>query len=421
MEAGAEVSPDVVNSAETIRNPRKVKTFITDYSTDDLKMLPTERVSLYKMLHEEVGVQSVRWEARMSRLIKPDRTFDPKVAKTYEDSLRAMNKAGMEPSIVVLFTPEKWMIELAKTSPTEFAEMYRSYATEVREIYKRAGAKPKYVQVMNEINTGFQTKFSLDQVVEMIKITKGVFGEDSPDTKIMTTLLTDTTPSYVLSRLHLSKGNDEWKVIARDLVTKAGDSLDGVGFDYYPGIYHRLAFSVQRGLQDAYYSVVKPAENPEHPVLRVQNLKAYKSFGSTDPYEWIAGEKLNGSLKGKDIIIAETGAPGRVPDSKFQRFGYDRIIQSLSHLFSRYEAQGIAAHDLISAVGFFAGVDSHTVNTKFPLGVDFHPWTLVRKNSQGNWELTDAAKRLKGLIQSRLYAPEVVDIVEASKTKKTTG
>lgn len=401
--------PEAAPLVEIPRTPRRIEAIIKDFRTDERNTSYSDQVAHYSKL-KEMGLNSVSWEARMMRLIKPDRTFDSEVAKAYENSLKAMKEVGMNPSTVVLFTPEKWMVELAKSSPDEFKKLYRDYATEVKDIYKRAGAKMKYVQVMNEINTPFQTIFDIDQCVDMIKITKEVFHNEFPDAKIMTTLITDAGLPKTTG------GQKDWQVWTKRLIEKAGNALDSIGFDYYPGTYWKTAIKIPRFITDA-RTILTAIKNQKDPTLalfieRNKNdlgySNAFQAFGDVEPYKWVLDEKTkeNGILRDKEIVFSETGAPAFGEDEKFQRFqkfGYERMVQSLSHLLSTYEndpKHPRKAEDLVAAIEFFTGAATPAVDTKFP--GDFTPWTLLRKDAKGDWAPTEAAKQLKYLIQSRI-------------------
>jgi len=119
----------------------------------------------------------------------------------------------------------------------------------------------------------------------------------------------------------------------------------------------------------------------------------------------IAQEKVGGMLKSLDVFIAETGMPGVSPESKFQRLGYNRIIKAVDKTLLPLEAQGIKGHEIFSSVGVFTGGNFPEVDTKFPLRLDFEPWTLLRKGESGAWNVTPAAQRLPELIATRLFPP----------------
>lgn len=361
------MSPEALTGIELSRRQRSIETFVTDYLPDDEKMSYDGRVGFYRLLKNGLGIDSVRTEFRMKRLIQPDRTFNEATASVYVDSLRAMKEAGLGEPTLVLFTPAKWMEKEAAESPDHFLELYRSYTERIKSLCQVAGSTPKYIQVMNEINTHWQTGTSFDRVIDMIMITREVFSHDFPNTKIMTTVL--TVPA---------KG---WKEFTAKLVERTGNNLQAIGFDYYPGIY----------------------ENPAG--VPLIGKPPFEAFGGTTPYDWIADQKSEGILKDKDVILAETGATALSSVSRFQQFGYDRIVQSLDHFLLGREREG--QNDTFAAVGFFTGGHHEAVDTKTPGGfLDFKPWTLVRKNKLGEWTLTNAGSRLKHLIQTRLHSEQ---------------
>lgn len=288
-----------------------------------------------------------------------------------------MKEAGLNAPTIVLFTPADWMYKQAKTNHEQFLDLYGRYAKGVAEICRGKGVAPARVQVMNEVNTSFQTKVGFETTIALIKKTAEIFKKDFSETKIITTVLTE--PSK------------DWREYTTKLIKTVGDNLDGVGFDYYPGTYEY------------------PAGIPKI------GKKPYEAYAGATPYRWIADEKMHGVLKDKEVILAEIGVPAlfrdssKIPGFKFvgydyrqQQFGYDRILQTLDHFFLETERKGVLAHEIFSAIGFFTGGRVEGVDTKAPGGVDFFPWTLVRKNSAGVFEPTNAGRRLKDLIRTRI-------------------
>lgn len=349
---------------EAARNARKIEPFITDYLPDDTSFKYEDRVNYYRSLKYKLGIASVRTELRMKDLLDKNGKWNEETASRYGDSLKVMNEAGLDAPTIVLFTPADWMYKQAKTNPEQFLDLYGRYAKGVAEICRGKGVAPARVQVMNEVNTSFQTKVGFETTIALIQKTAEIFKKDFPETKIITTVLTE--PSK------------DWREYTTKLLKTAGDNLDGVGFDYYPGTYEY------------------PANIP------IVGKKPYEAFAGKTPYSWIATEKQQGILKGKEVILAEIGVPALTAESKFQRFGYDRILQTLDHFFLSLERQGTPAQDVFSAVGFFQGGHVQGVDTKTLGGVDFFPWTLLRKNSAGVFEPTNAGRRLKDLIRTRI-------------------
>ncbi|MEW6586681.1 MAG: hypothetical protein AB1442_13880 [Nitrospirota bacterium] len=89
--------------------------------------------------------------------------------------------------------------------------------------------------------------------------------------------------------------------------------------------------------------------------------------------------------------------------TKYQRFGYDRMIQGLGHFLLGLEKKGTKAHDIFAGISFFTGGDFPEVHTMAPFRIDFVPWTLVRRKKDGGFVLTAAGERLKYLIQTRIH------------------
>ena len=427
-----------VISTEADRTQRDIIPMGTDYLPDDPNYDFGKRVEYYKKLHSEFGLEEIRTEFRLKTLIpksekgKPiDKIqFDQTVRKRYVESLQAMAEAGMKNPTLVLFSPDKWQVEPgAETEYTneDVSELYRRFTEEIKQICVEASVTPKYIQVMNEINFSAQTAVPLDQVVEMIKTTNQVFAQDDSfkQTKIMTTVYSGTTREEIDGLIDwmkngvsnipviggafaefIKKGSDalgrridasmigklldpymRWQDFVKNLVDKAGDSLQAIGFDFYPGSYNRPAISLKKSSSLA-------------------KSRPYHSYGETAPYKWIAEQKLNGFLKQKDILIAETGVFAPSVSSRQQELGYLRLIQSFDHLLLHYERQGYKASDIFKSIIFFQMGEHEGVDVKAPMSLDFRPWTLLRKDKQGNWVSTKAAEVLKYLIQSRIKYQE---------------
>ena len=368
---------------EAARQARRIEPFVTDYLPDDRSFTHKDRVSYYGILKDQLGITSVRTEFRMKDLLDKNGQIVEETVARYGDSLRAMKEAGLSAPTLVLFTPSNEQYDVAKADPKRFVALYGACADRIAALCQETGVAPARVQAMNEVNTAFQTKVGNDMTIELIHRTAEAFKPKFPETKIITTVLT--------------AGAKDWQGFTKQLLAKAGSSLDGVGFDYYPGTY----------------------ENPAG--IPIIGKKPYEAFAGTTPYRWIADEKLHGVLKGKDVILAEIGAPAIVPedipdapkvardaltklgyDYRHQRFGYDRIVQTLDHFFLDAERKGVAAHDIFSAIGFFQGGRVQGVDTKAPWGIDFVPFTLLRKDTNGSFQPTEAGKRLSYLIQTRL-------------------
>lgn len=351
--------------AENLRCERRIKPFLTDYAPDQDDLSLAERIEYYRLLNTELGINQIRTEFRMSDLINSDQSFNETTVNSYLDSLIAMREAGFEPPILVLFTPAEWMLEFAQSDPEKFSTLYRNYAEKIVQLCQETDTFPSHVQVMNEINTSLQNKLSLDQIIDLIGITHGLFKTYNPSTKIMTTILTE--PSA------------DWQEYTQGLISQAGDKLDTLGFDYYPCY-----------------------AEPFDPYLPCQD--PFEIFTDTSVYEWIAQEKIQGILQPFEVMLAETGAQSWESESRLGRLQYDRTIQVLDHFLLDYQRQGHKAEEIFSSIGFFAGGDWPAVVTKAPFRLDFTPFTLLRQTN-GNWETTLAGKRLKYLIETRLKPP----------------
>lgn len=382
---------------EALRQSRHILPTITDYLPDDTRMVYGDRVSFYRKLHEDTGAQSIRTEFRMKRLIHEDRIFDDKTAESYVESLKAMKEAGLKDPTIVLFTPDTWMQKLAKDNPQEFIDVYALFVKKVLSLSEEAGVLPRQLQVMNEVNFKFQTGQPMELVAQMIQKTQEICDTNGhPDIHIMTTIA-------VIGKT--------WKEYTTKLIDKAGDSLDTVGFDWYPGTYVETAIQLPNIIQGARSVLASLAQGKSlvdamatfskaSNKRTLEDSKAFRGFGRVDPYEWIYEQKDHGVLKGKTVVLAETGVTALSPDSRFQQLGYDRIIQSLDHFLL---SKGQKGNDLFSEIMFFTGGHHEGVDTRTPEGMlDFIPWTLVRKDKEGVWQTTEAGKQLKNLIQTRI-------------------
>lgn len=353
---------------QRFRESRHILPFVSDYLPDQKNLPYEERVAYYKQLKEELGLHTVRTEFRMRHMMNEDGSFNKDVVDSYRSALLAMKEANLEPPIIYLFSPPKWFTELETKNPEEFRNKFKSYAVAVKEMYKQAGFQPSYIQVMSEINLPFHTPFSLKTMGDLLDISGEVFERGKGGPKIMTTVHVSSTGE-----------SKNWKDSISRLMNAHGSKLDALGIDYYPGTY-------------------------EYPAgIPIIGKKPFEAFGGKTPYEWISQQKESGILRGKDVIIAETGVPALTRESKFARFGYDRIVQSLDHFLLTQERKGIKGHEVFGAVGFFAGAEFPNVYTMVPGGLDFHPWTLLRKTKDGKWAPTNAGRRLKDLIETRLY------------------
>ena len=355
-------------SIKRYRDSRRILPFISDYLPDQRDLPFDQRVAYYKQLKEELGLHTVRTEFRMRHMMNEDGSFNKDVVDSYRSALRAMKEANLEPPIIYLFSPPKWFIELEAKNPDMLRTRFRSYVGAVRDLYKQAGCEPSYIQVMSEVNWSFHTPLSLKTLGDLFDIAGEVFERGKGGPKIMTTVHVGNTSA-----------SKNWKEFVTNFMNAHGSKLDALGFDYYPGSY-------------------------EYPAgIPVIGKKPFEAFGGKTPYEWFSQQKDNGILRGKDVIIAEIGVPGLTRESKLARFGYDRIVQSLDHYLLTQERKGIKGHDIFGAVGFFAGAEFPNVYTMVPGGLDFHPWTLLRKTTEGKWAPTNAGRRLKHLIETRLY------------------
>lgn len=376
VEPVPEIEWDGMKDAEPYRSLRRIKPFLTDYVSDEDNLSLGERVDYYRLLNSELGINQLRTEFRMSDVVNQDGSFNQVTLKSYKDTLLAMQEAGLEPPIIVLFTPSEWQLELAEADPEKFYALYQTYLGKIADLFEETGIFPSHLQVLNEINTSIQTKFSFDQVVKLIEISADLFKHQHPETKIMTSILTDL--------------GEDWQEFTRELIDRVGHKLDVLGFDYYPC-----------------YS------EPLGPYLPCQS--PFTVFTDTSVYAWLAQEKLQGILQPFEIMLSETGAPSIEADSRIGRLQYDRMIQVLDHFLLEYERQGHKAEEIFSAIGFFAGGDWPAVVTKAPWRLDFTPFTLLRQTN-GNWEPTFAGKRLKDLIQTRINpsANSVLTLINSS-------
>src|SRR3989344_823646 len=382
---GAEASISIEQS----RQRRQIEPIISDYQPDELHVPYADRVDYYRMIKETLGVRGIRTEFRHNKLLKEDRTWDTIVETSYIESLRAMREAGLDGPLVYLNFPDTWMVELQKKRPEEFSSVYRLLSERVKHICVEAGVVPKQVQVMNEVNWFFYNPFPMDPLVEMIRITDRVFHADErfANTKIMVNIITNATQWSRLERtwfgqmlkrhprLGILQFWNDWRGYTKAILDKAGPALQAVGFDFYPGSYD------------------KPA------LLRSM---AFRNFGEVEPYRWILEEKTHGVLKDKEGIISETGVPAISKDSRFARFGYDRIVQAMDHLFLEYERKGYKAHDLVSRIGFFKASPAETAPANMPGRLDDAPWGLLYRDSARKWQPTLAGARLKHLIETRI-------------------
>lgn len=349
-----------IGEAAPYRAARRIEPFITDYMSDEVGMTHAQRVAYLQMLKKETGVESIRTEIRMNKLINSDGSFNEEMRRSYKDSLVAMKETGFESPTLVLFTPAPWMKDLAKKNPTEFNILYKKYVGEVLAICKEAGVTPKYLQVMNEVNTMFQTQISSPRILDMIRSTDAILRERMPETKILTTINTDVAG---------------WQAYTEKLVGDAGPALAAIGFDHYPFW---------------------------HPSEWVLAGNAFRTFRDTQIYEWIIQQKIGGVLKDKNVQLAELGMPDLPTNEDFQRRGLDRMMQTLDHLLLKYQRQGYKAEDLFSAIGFFEGGNFPSIVAKFPGRLDVTPFTLIQKNREGQWKPTFAGNRIRDFITTRI-------------------
>lgn len=365
----------IKTDAGELRLKRNIPSFVSDYLPDEKEYTPKERVAFYSKL-KELGVTGVRTEFRMGKLMRQDGSFDPRVEKSYVESLKAMKESGLTLSALVFFSPADWMIELAKTDQTRFIEMYRSFAQKAVSMCDQAKQQPRYIQVMNEVNSSFFNKVGTEILLKMIQVTRQVYEGRTERPKIMTTIITDTV---------FDPGRS-WQTYVEKFMLIAGDALDAVGFDYYFFYDHPFEPFVPQSVFDLYQD-------------------------KTKVFEWLLKQKQTGVLRGKDILVAEMGMPVfqnseiNVYNQKFARIGYDIYYRALDQVLLRWQRMGKKAEDLIAQVGVFCGGDHPSVQTYAPGKIDFLPWTLLRFNKKTNsWDLTEAAKRLAYLNGTRLNA-----------------
>lgn len=360
-------------SIQRYRESRRIVPFISDYLPDQRNLPHDERVAYYKQLKEDLGIHTVRTEFRMRHMMNEDGSLNKDVVDSYRSALLAMKEAKLEPPIIYLFSPPKWFIELEKSNTDQLRTRFKAYAIAVKELYRQVGFQPSHIQVMSEVNLRFHTPLSFKTLGDLLDIAGEVFERGKGGPKIMTTLHVGNIDVGTMSE------SKNWKEFIYRFMKEHGSRIDALGVDYYPGSY-------------------------EYPAgIPVIGKQPFEAFGGKTPYEWISQQKENGILQGKDIIIAEIGVPAITSESKFARFGYDRIVQSLDHFLLTQEQKGIQGHDLIRAIGFFAGAEFPNVYTMVPGGLDFHPWTLLRKTKDGKWAPTNAGRRLKHLIETRIY------------------
>lgn len=355
-------------SIQRFRESRRIVPFISDYLPDQRNLPHDERVAYYKQLKEDLGIHTVRTEFRMRHMMNEDGSLNKDVVDSYRSALLAMKEANLEPPIIYLFSPPKWFVDLENNDMNKLRSRFTIFSNVVKELYKEVEFEPQYIQVMSEINLPFHTPLSLNTLGDLFEIAGEVFERGKGGPKIMTTVHVSSTGE-----------SKNWKESIIRLMNANGSKLDALGIDYYPGIYEY------------------PAGVP------IIGKKPFDAFGAQTPYEWIAQQKENGVLRGKEVIIAETGVPGITRESKLARFGYNRIVQSLDHYLLTQERKGVKGHEFIRSVGFFAGAEFPNVYTMVPGGVDFHPWTLLRKTKDGKWAPTNAGRRLKHLIETRIY------------------
>ncbi|OGG26019.1 hypothetical protein A2960_05695 [Candidatus Gottesmanbacteria bacterium RIFCSPLOWO2_01_FULL_39_12b] len=391
---------------EERRPLRAILPYISDYLQHIPGLTYVERVGYYRMLKEDLGIHTVRVEFKMGHLMNSDDSVNHETRQRYLDSLRAINEAGLSNPIIYLHRPSKKMEKQAKKDPGQFYQLFRKIAQETKAICQEAGVFPQYLQVMSEINTRFQTQFSLPLVVQMIDIADSVFS-DHPQTKLMTTILCGEIAG-------------DWRAYTAQLVQEAR-ALKAVGFDHYPGSYNN------------------PAGIP------LVGKPPHEAFADITPFKWIASEKTkrDGILYGKDILIAETGVPALFKDSviklgenivplpfneREQRYGYDIIVRELDRFLLPLEKQGSV--NIFQGIGFFsaAELDPKAIGSTAPWALDATPWTLLRQQMQklgkGNtyrWRKTPAAKRLKTLIETLIYPPKKSDSDDGNIPPESEG
>jgi hypothetical protein len=422
----AEAPKLLFSSTEQDKGLRAVRTIfrgITDYLTDDVSLSHGERVDYYSKLHSDLGITLIRSEMRMDDMkegttsnISKEHISPEQIKSTYIDSLKAMKEAGIKDVAIVLFTPSERQKDLLQNNFDEFKNEYAKHTKEVLDCCLQAGVKPAYLQVMNEVNMSFQTEAKLSQIVDLVKLTKQMTKDAGiyPDTKVMTSIAVMSTTNQknsmidTLSDFALRKSSPrlfEWQNDIKTLIEGCGDSLDSLGVDYYPGTYTRQAFSF--GKQE------------------LTKSRPFETFGDTSPYDYIFSQKKDGFLKHTELIITETGVPTMSKDSRWGQLGMGRILQALDMELLKFQKQELSTknmdiHELESNSllrGFiaFTGGNSEEVKTKVPrmnmfgqkqFAVDFTPWTFMRKNVDGAWEMTETAKRFGQMCDSKFPNPK---------------
>jgi hypothetical protein len=344
----------------------------------------------------------------------------------YVESLKALKEAGINDISIVLFTPSESQKKLQTENFPEFKKLFNSYLDTVIACCEKAGVVPAYLQVMNEVNWSFQTDLGISQTVELIKLTKNkILGSDNlKNTKVMTTMLINPIPlednkknpfdkimDYAMGKF--APTSARWQADMKLLVEKCGSSLDAVGVDYYPGSYYRQAYSFNRQGD-------------------LSKSRPYKAFGSIEPYKWVFQQKLSGFLRDKEIIIAETGVPTLVHDSRWGQLGISRMLQSLDLLLLNFQKEemktiirkysekniklnendlqkishNLVSNNILKGIIAFTGIDSPAVSTKLPrvgkngFALDYTPWTFIRNMSNG-LQITETAKRFKQMFDTK--------------------
>ncbi len=409
--AHAELNPSV------LRGERHPLIGVSDYMLDDPTKNQETLHTYYEQLHNELGINAIRTEFRMKDLIddetqqSSETRFRQNVHDRYVVGLKSMSEAGIQP-VIYLFNSAPWMYELAHTDASRFMNIYTDYVHEVLDIFHESGVTPKYLQVMSEVNWKAQTPLPLRQTIEMIKQTSEITKHsDQPkavqDIKIMTTFSINSLPFADAPRSSFDDVIEpilvrsfpsftHWQEDINTVVNECGDALDCVGVDFYPGSYDKQSYSLSRA--------------------SLANSRPYAVFGNVTPYQWLFEQKLNGVLKEKELLIAETGVFSYNPESRHGQLGIARILQSLDGLLLSYQKRGVSADELLKGVFAFAAADNDAIYTMFPGKIDWKPWTLLRPDHLGEIQPTSIAKTLRYMLGR--YFPSVVSPAERPNTHK---
>lgn len=175
---------------------------------------------------EKLGVGLLRFDVRWSHLHPQEGSVDDAVLPYFQELIRDARAKGFQVKVNLGSYP-RWSLDLLKRDPEAFFMRYQAY---VQEVVTALGPTVDYYQMGNEFNTVLDPiPAELDARIFKTARMEIDHGKERWPRWEVRTVINACDTFYLPWRGHIESVLDE-----------ASDSIDVIGYDFYPGNYSHL-------------------------------------------------------------------------------------------------------------------------------------------------------------------------------------